>query len=153
MRKCPKCNFANDDAFPTCVWCSTSLGEVKSAIPDDAAHPDYARSVIQAERSRLIGKKYRFAGFFYACTIAVTAVIPGFVVRPEIIALYFTCGAIVAWCANFGILGQFTGGLAQGILSLALLVYFGPYQPFVFFMLALHIILAGDFVALDDDDR
>jgi len=143
MRKCPKCVFENDDSFPTCVWCNTSLANVLSAIPADPTHPDYARSVVQAERWRLIGKKYRFAGFFYAAVIAVTAVIPGFVFRPEVIALYFASGAIVALGAKTELIGQLSAGVVQGILSLVLLAYFGPYQPFIFFMLALHIILAG----------
>jgi hypothetical protein len=143
MRKCPECSFENDDAFPTCVWCNSSLATVVSVVPANPTHPDYARSVAQAERWRLLGKKYRFAGLLYAAVIAVTAVIPGFVFEPGVIALYFASGAIVALGANTGFIGQLSGGVVQGALSLALLAYFGPYQPFIFFMLALHIILAG----------
>ena len=143
MRKCPKCGFENEDAFPTCVWCNTSLGQVPSIVPEDPAHRDYQRSAANAQRSRALGKKYRFAGVFYAVVIALTAMLPGLVFQVEALACYFVSGALVAVGANAGILGQFSGGLVQGMLSLGLIFYYGPISPFTFFMLAMHIILAG----------
>ena len=143
MRKCPKCGFENEDAFPTCVWCNSSLAQVPSVVPEDPSHRDYEHSVANAQRSRTLGKKYRFAGIFYAVVIMLTAMIPGLVFQVEALAGYFVSGALVALGANAGILGQFSGSLVQGVLSLGLILCFGPISPFAFFMLAMHIILAG----------
>ena len=143
MKSCPKCAFENEDRFPTCVWCNTSLADVPSIVPQDASHPEHERSVQAASRSRLLAGKARFAAFFYACSIALTAAIPGMVFHPGVLALYWISGFVVAMSARAGIVGQFTSSLAQGALSLALVLQFGPIQPLIFFMLTGHLALAG----------
>jgi hypothetical protein len=143
MKSCPKCAFQNEECFPTCVWCNTSLAGVRSTAPQDPSHPEHERFEQQKARSRLLEGKERFAAVFYAFIIAFTAAIPGMVFSLGILGLYWVSGLVVGLAARAGILGQFTCILAQGALSGTLLIYFGPLQPFIFFMLAGHLILAG----------
>lgn len=91
----------------------------------------------------MLAGKERFAAVFYAFLIAATAAIPGMVFSPGVLGLYWVSGLAVGLGARAGFLGQFTSTLAQGALTGALVMYFGPLQPLIFFMLAAHLILAG----------
>ena len=81
------------------------------------------------------------AAVLYAAIITLSAAFPGLVLNPPVLSLYFLSALIVFLALSRGIAGQFSGSLLQGFLSVLLLLYFGPLQPFVFLMIALHVIV------------
>ena len=95
------------------------------------------------QRSAIIRRQSRATVFVYALAIAFLAAVPGMIFHPGILALYFGLGSLVGGFVYLGITGQFTSCFLQGALSAAALMFFGPYQPFIFFTLVGHIILPG----------
>jgi hypothetical protein len=142
MKICPNCSFSNEECFPTCVWCNTPLADVPYTPAEDPNHPEHERKALMEQRHAIIRRQTRFAALLYAASIALLAVVPGLVFAPHVLVLYFLSALAVAFAVVRGLAGQFTSALLQGILSVVLVLCFGPGQPLTFFMLTGHIILA-----------
>lgn len=141
MKVCPSCSFQNDERFPTCVVCNTVLVDVPStpsAKPDD---PEHERRALTEKRHASTRRQLRSAGILYALIITLTAAFPGLVLSPLVLLLYFFSSLVVVFAVVRDIGGQFSASLLQGVLSFLLLTYFGPMQPFIFFMLVGHLTL------------
>ena len=145
MKVCPGCSFVNDERFPTCVFCHTTLVDVPSTPSPNPDDPEHERRALSEKRRMLTRRQIWFAAILYSLVIALTAVVPGMVSNPLILLLYFASGLVVAAAVDRNIVGQFSASFLQGSLSLTLLFYFGPLQPLIFFMLALHVIVPGFF--------
>src|SRR5688572_7681687 len=107
MRICPKCSFLNEECFPTCVYCNRSLADVPITTAADPEHPEHGRQAAIKERFQRARRQQRSAGILYALTIAVTALIAGFVTDPVALSLYAAAGVLVAFCVVRGLGGQF----------------------------------------------
>jgi hypothetical protein len=145
MKICPNCSFANDERFPTCAFCHTTLVDVPStpsANPDD---PEHERRALAEMRFRTTRGQLRSAGLLYALVIAGSAAFPGMVWTPYVLVLYFVGGIAVAVAVARNMVGQFSASLLQGALSVTLLIYFGPLHPFIFLMLVFQVIIPGIF--------
>ncbi len=73
--------------------------------------------------------------------ITLTAAFPGLVWSPVVLLLYFMSGIVVAVAIVRDIVGQLSASFLQGLLTLPLIMFFGPFQPFIFFMLVGHITM------------
>jgi hypothetical protein len=141
MKVCPGCSFSNDERFPTCALCNTVIVDVPptpSVNPDD---PEHERRVLSAKRHRITRGQIRAAAALYALIITLTAIVPGLVFSPQTLLFYFASSLVVVVAMIWDIVGQFTASLLQGALSVTLIMFFGPLQPLIFFMLALHVIV------------
>lgn len=143
MKVCPHCSFLNEEQFPTCVYCNTSIVDVPSTPSADPLHPEHEQRALAQQRHKHLYRQLRSAVIIYGILIAVTAVTPGLVTNALVLLLYFASGIVVGTAVTRGIAGQFSASLLQGVLSLVLLLYFGPIHVLIFFMLAGHIILPG----------
>jgi hypothetical protein len=143
MKTCPKCAFANEEHFPTCVWCNTSLAQICSLPSQDATHPEHQRNTIADQRTAIIRRQSLGAVLVYALTIAFLAAVPGMIFAPGILTLFFTTALLVGALVYLGIAGQFSSSMLQGVISIVLLIFSASYQPFVIFTLVGHIILPG----------
>jgi hypothetical protein len=143
MKTCPKCAFSNEERFPTCVWCNTSLALVPSTPAAGASDAERERMAQSEQRSSIIRRQSRATVFVYALAITFLAAVPGMIFHPGILALYFGLGLLVGGFVYLGITGQFTSCVLQGALSTVTVISLGPYQPFIFFTLVGHIILPG----------
>jgi hypothetical protein len=143
MKKCPVCGFENDAELPTCAFCNSSIADVRDQPSKNPNLREFDLTENRAMRRRILRNRLLFACVCYVAAITLTALFPGGVLRAEILALYGASALFVAF-ANFrDWLGQSTIAFLQGIASLALLLKFGPLQPFIFFMLAVHAMLAS----------
>ncbi|EDY19788.1 hypothetical protein CfE428DRAFT_2377 [Chthoniobacter flavus Ellin428] len=141
MKICPNCEFSNDERFPTCAYCNAMIMDVPvtpSADPDDLEHE---RRALSETRHRTIRGQVAWAGVLYAIVIALTAATLGQVDHPLALALYAGSGLLVTFAITRNIAGQFSASLLQGILTLLLILCFGPIQLFSIFMLVGHIIV------------
>lgn len=138
MKVCPNCAFTNEERYPTCLLCHTVLADVPSTPSADPDHPEHEQRALLQKRWKLVRRQLFSAGFFYALTITVSALIGGQVTDPLVLLLYFASGVFVALCVTRGGLGRLSAGAVQGALSVLLLLTFGPLQLFIFFMLAAH---------------
>ena len=145
MKVCPDCAFANDERFPTCVFCKAMLVDVISTPAADPNDPEHARRALTEKRWQITRGKLRFATICYSATITLTAVVAGLVTDPITLLCYFAGSLAVAMAVRLDLAGQLSVSLLQGILSTFLMFRFGPLHPLVFFMLAAHVILAGLF--------
>ena len=141
MKVCPHCSFANEEQFPTCVYCNTSIVDVPSILPADPSHPEHEQRALSERRHKDTRRQLRFAGILYALGIALIAWIPGLISSLPLLLLFFASGLVVAFAITRNIAGQFSASLLQGVLSVIILVCFGALQPFVAFMLVGHIVL------------
>jgi hypothetical protein len=144
MKFCPQCAFSNDERFPTCVYCNTLIVDVPP-IPSEGSERPRAEQEARAERRKVHGRQFRNAAACYVGAITFTAVCPGFVFDPLALLLFLTSSLVVVGALRFGIAGQIGVSLLQGAMSLALLIGFGPMQPFIFFMLLGHIAVPALF--------
>ena len=145
MKVCPNCSFSNDERFPTCVLCNTMLMDVPSTPSADLADPEHERRALSKKRQDITRRQIWSAAILYAVIITLTAVFPGLVLSPQILLLYFLSSFVVVVAVLRDIVGQFSASVLQGVLSLFLVIYFGPMQPFIFFMLAGHVIVPAVF--------
>jgi hypothetical protein len=143
MKVCPHCSFANEEQFPTCVYCNTSIVDVPSIPSADPSHPEHEQRALSERRRKDTRRQLRFAGILYALGIALIAWIPGLISSLPLLLLFFASGLVVAFAITRNIAGQFSASLLQGVLSVIILVCFGALQPFVAFMLVGHIVLPG----------
>lgn len=141
MKICPQCSFANEEQFPTCVYCNTSLADVPFTPSADPTHPEHARRALLAERHKDTRRQLRSASILYALIIALTAWLPGLITSVPVLLVFFASGLVVGMAVAWNIAGQFTASVLQGALSVTVLFVFGLLQPFIFFMLAGHVIL------------
>ncbi len=139
MRVCTHCSFPNEERFPTCVLCNTLLVDAPSVPASDPNHPEHEQRALNEKRHRIIRRQLRFAAILYTLVITLTAMFAGLVFSPQVLLLYFISGLIVVFALLRGIVGQLSASLLQGLLSVLLLSYFGPFQPLIFFMLDLHV--------------
>jgi len=141
VKICPACALPNDERFPTCVACHALLVDVlptPSANPDD---PEHERRALAQKRHAIMRRQLMWAALTYASSITVLAACPGLVLNTWILLLYFAGSLTVAVAVVQKFVGRFFASLLQGLLSVALVVGFGPVQPLIFFMLAGHAIL------------
>ena len=143
MKVCPQCSFANEEQFPTCVYCNASIVDVPSIPSADPSHPEHEQRALSERRRKDMRHQLRFAGILYALVIALIAWMPGLISSPPLLLLFFVSGLIVAFAVTRNIAGQFSASLLQGALSVVILVFFGSLQPFIAFMLVGHIVLPG----------
>lgn len=141
MKICPQCSFLNEERFPTCVSCNTSIVDVPSIPSADPNHPEHARRALLEERHKDTRRQLRSAALLYALLIALLAWLPGLISQIPVLLLFFASGLLVATAITRNIVGQFSAPLLQGALSLIILVACGLLQPFIFFMIAGHVIL------------
>jgi hypothetical protein len=141
MKTCPSCTFLNEERYPTCVLCNTILVDVVSTPSLDPNSPEHENEVITEERREITRSQLRFVAILYAISITFTAMIPGMVFNPIALFCYLLSSVVVMGAMLRDIVGQFTSTSLQGALSLILLIYFGPLQPFIFFMLVGHITM------------
>jgi hypothetical protein len=143
MKTCPKCAFANEEHFPTCVWCNTSLAQIRSIPSQDATHPEHKQNTTADQRAAIIRRQSLGAVFVYALAITFLAAVPGMIFAPGILTLFFATAFLVGAVVCLGITGQFSSSMLQGAISVVLLIFSASYQPFIFFTLVGHIILPG----------
>jgi len=143
MKICPTCSFQNDERFPTCVFCNAVLVDVPSTPSADPADPEHGRRALLADRHATMGRELRFAGMVYALAIVVIALVPGLVFNPLALLLYGASAVVVAVAVARGTAGQFSASFLQALLSVILVLWFGPKQPLIFFMLLGHVVLPG----------
>jgi hypothetical protein len=140
MKICPNCAFANEERFPACLLCNTLLVDVRSTPCTDPKHPEFAQQALNKERRQITRGQVRAAILLYAAVITLTAACPGLIFSVQTLLCYFGGGAVVGLAVGRGIIGQFSAGLVQGLCSLLLVFYFGPFHPLTFFMFIAHII-------------
>jgi hypothetical protein len=145
MKTCPSCAFLNEERFPTCVLCNAILVDVISTPALDPNSREHENEQIGEQRREIIRGQLRFLAIVYVVSITFTAIIPGMVFHPIALLGYLLSSGVVINAMQRDFVGQFTSGIAQGIFSLILLVYFGPLQPFIFFMFVGHITLPAIF--------
>ena len=133
----------NTEAVPTCVWCNAPLPDVRSIPAEDPSSEEHRIARQIDLRSRRIRAQCFSAGVVFAVVVLVSAIVVGFVGVPSVLFLYALSGIVTTAGIYFQQLGQFSAGIAQGAMSTALMMFFGPLHPMLFFMLAAHIILAG----------
>jgi hypothetical protein len=143
MKACPKCAFSNEERFPTCVWCNTSLADIPSIAPVNPADPEHERRTFVEQRSAIIRRQSLMSVIVYALAVTLLAAVPGMIFHPLILTIFFATALLVGASIHFGITGQFNSSILQGIISVVLLVFLAPFQPLIFFTLAGHIILPG----------
>ncbi len=143
MKTCPSCSFENDERFPTCVYCNAVLVDVPSVPSADPDDPEHDRRALLKERHATLGRERRFAGLVYTLAIVVIALVPGLVFNPLALLLYGASAAVVAAAVARGLAGQLSASFLQALLSVILILCFGPVQPLIFFMLLGHVVLPG----------
>ena len=121
------------------------LMDVPSTPSADLADPEHERRALSKKRQDITRRQIWSAAILYAVIITLTAVFPGLVLSPQILLLYFLSSFVVVVAVLRDIVGQFSASVLQGVLSLFLVIYFGPMQPFIFFMLAGHVIVPAVF--------
>jgi hypothetical protein len=114
MKTCPKCAFANEEHFPTCVWCNTSLAQISSLL-SEATHPEHQRNTIADQRAAIIRRQPLGAVLVYALTIAFLAAVPGMIFAPGILTLFFATALLVGAFVSLGIAGSILILHAAGI--------------------------------------
>ena len=145
MKVCPSCSFANEERSPTCVLCYTVLVDVRSTPSPDPTNQEHEQRALTKKRHQITGRQIRFATILYCVVITLLAAFPGLILRPQPLILYFLSSLIVAIAVAQDFVGQFSASILQGGLSVLLLIYFGPMQPFIFFMLVGHITVPAVF--------
>lgn len=140
MKVCPHCSFANEERFPTCVWCNAVLVDVRSSPAADPAHPEHLRNAQSRERRQIVRRQLGTAAVLYGVAITSLAIWPGDVLAPGALICFFLGGLAVAGCVTSDLAGQFSGAALQIVVSLACAFAFGPMQPFTFFMFAGHVV-------------
>ena len=140
MKICPDCALANQERFPACVVCHASLADIASTPAADPAHPEHARRDLDRRRRQTARHQLIWATICYLLVVSGSAVWPGSILDPQVLTLYAASSLVVALAALYDLAGVFVAALLQGTASLALVLCFGPAQPFVFFMLAIHIL-------------
>lgn len=145
MKICPACSFSNEERFPTCVYCNANIVDVPSIPAADPNAPEHEQRVILAKRYQRTRSQLRFATIAYALSITVTALYPGLILSLLPLLLYAVSALVVALAVHTDLAGQFTASFLQGALSVVLLSFFGPLQPFIFFMIATHLMLPALF--------
>ena len=145
MKVCPSCAFANPERFPACLVCNTLLVDVPSTPSADPADPENVQRALAAARRRVTRRQVAWAALLYAGFITGTAVMPGLIFAPGVLALYFGSSVVLILAVLREYVGQLSAPVLQGALSLGLVVHFGPLQPFIFFMLVGHVIVPGFF--------
>lgn len=155
MKICPECAFANEERFPTCVWCNAVLAHVKSTPAADPAHPEHARDHLRRQRHSHHTAQRRFAAGCYVAAITFLAVVPGMIYDREVLLCIAAAAGAIAFAIVRGFLGQFSAMFLQGAASTALIVYFGKVGLLTSFTLAGHVLLPAVFTLWVDliDDR
>ncbi len=139
MKICPQCALSNEECFPACLWCNTLLADVRSTPSTDPRAPEHRQRALAGQRQKATRRQLGFAAVSYTLAITFLAVCPGFVFNPLLLLAYFGSSVVVAGTALAEWTGPFSASLLQGFLGLALVLHFGPVQPFVFFMLLGHV--------------
>lgn len=121
------------------------LVDVPSTPSADPANPEHERRALSKKRQQITRRQIWSAAILYSVTITLLAAFPGFVFRPQILLLYFLSSFVVVVAVAWNFVGQFSTSLLQGALSALLLIYFGPMQPFIVFMLIGHVIVPAIF--------
>ena len=145
MKICPECAFANEERFPTCVWCNAVLANVRSTPSADPAHPEHARDRLRRERHSHQSVQRRFAACGYVAVITFLAVVPGMVYEPHVLLCLGTAASVIAFAVVRGFLGQFSAMFLQGAVSTALIISFGKVGFLTSFTLAGHVLLPAVF--------
>jgi len=143
MKTCQACGFEKDAEIPTCVFWNASIVDVPDRPSKNPTLDEIEQAANRAMRRRILRNRLLFAAATYIATITFTAVFPGGIFSADILALYGAAALLVAVANSRDWVGQFSIAFLQGIASLALLVKFGPLQPFIFYMLAAHATLAS----------
>ena len=142
MKICPDCAFANEERFPTCILCYTSLANARSRPHADPNHPEHAARALQRKRRWITRRQLAWAAVCHTAVITGTAVCPGFVSDQHTLILYAAGAVVVALAVLDDLAGTLLSGILQGAASVVILLYFGPVQPFSFYMLAGHSLAA-----------
>lgn len=143
MKICPSCSFPNEERFPTCALCNTLIVDVPSTPSRDAANPEHEWRALNKKRHQATWREIAFANIFHSGIITLLAAFPGMVSAPQTLLFYCLSSLIVITSVQCDFTGQLTAPLTQGALSILLVAYFGPWQPFIFFMIAGHITFAA----------
>ena len=61
MKICPDCALANEERFPACVACHTSLADVASTPSSDPTHPEHTRRVLDRQRREVARRQVAWA--------------------------------------------------------------------------------------------
>ncbi len=145
MKICPECAFANDERFPTCVWCNTVLVNVKSTPSADPSHPEHADAWrLRRRRARQVAQ-LRFAVLCYSVLLTSLAIYPGLISDRLVLGEIFLASALVGFAVVRGYLGQFTAMVVQAAASTTLIVASGLVNPFTSFALVAHVVLPAFF--------
>ena len=146
MKICPECAFANEERFPTCVWCNTVLVNVRSTPSADPTHPEHAANHLRLQRRSHHTAQRRFAAGCYVTAITFLAVVPGMIYDRQVLLCIAAAAAVAAFAIVRRLLGQFTAMFLQGAVSTALIVCFGKINFLTAFTLAGHVLLPAVFV-------
>ena len=142
MKICPECALANEERFPTCIVCNTSLAEVHSIPAADPAHPEHARRALDRQRYWLTRRQVGWASACYLAVIVGTTVFPGLVSDPQVLLLYAASAAIVVLAVWQDLAGTFLAGFIQGAAGVTLLLCFGPVHLMSFAALSFQALVA-----------
>jgi len=142
MKVCPRCDYLNEDRFPTCIWCNAVITEVKSTPHPDPNHPENLEKALAQEWRVKWRKERRGAMLVYCLGVTFLAAFPGGVFRRDALVLYFLSAVLVALAVDKGIAGRTRAGILQGFFVVSLVFKFGPIHPFTFFMLPAQIMIA-----------
>ncbi len=145
MKRCPRCAFANEERFPTCVWCNAPLVEVRAeeepGLSGTPEKPPPEWQANQRKRRRLLLRRESAALLVYVAAISGLALWLGLAFAPGVLLLYAATALGSGLAILCGVVGQFTASFLQGGLSLLLLFTFGSMYPFIFVMLLAHVML------------
>lgn len=145
MKICPECSFANEERFPTCVWCNAVLTRVKSTPSPDPNHPEHARARLLRERRSRQNVQRLFAALCYAAVITFLAVFPGMISDRQLLAGFFIAAGVIGFGIIRGTLGEFSAMFLQGAASVALVLVFNRVNFLTSFTLVGHVVLPAFF--------
>jgi hypothetical protein len=142
MKHCQKCLHANEDNATFCVICNEPLVDTVATLRYDPKNDADEWAEVHARRGRILRRDVVIASMLYALAICVTALVPGLIFDRTLLLYYFLSALAVAFLISKRRAGHFTASFLQGGFSVAMLLAFGPMQPFVFFMLLAHVVFA-----------
>ncbi len=145
MKICPDCAFANEERFPTCVWCNTVLASVKSTPAADPAHPEHARRRLAGERHSYRRAQLCFSVACYAAILTLLAAVPGMIFDRYVLGCVFSGAAVVGLAMVRGYLGPFSAMFLQGVVTGAIIGAFGLVGLLTAFTLLGNILLPAVF--------
>jgi hypothetical protein len=142
MKRCPTCEFLNEERQPTCSVCHTVLVDVLTTPAEDPLHEEHEQRALQLARHRRERWHLIKASLLYAGAITLLAWVPGGITDERKLLVFTGAALLTALAVVKGWAGTFWSGLLQGGSSVGLFLYFEAIHLFIFGAIALHLMLA-----------